>query len=96
MFTRRPSLQAREPRERIWLTDPEVPSRACCCPARPAVKIVMPPLPGRDRPVDLWLCRHHYRVSSAVLGAFGVIAEGIASMDEPTSEAVLSSSGEGR
>jgi hypothetical protein len=27
----------------------------------------MPPAPGRDHPVDLWLCGHHYRASSAAL-----------------------------
>lgn len=91
MFTRHPSLQAREPRKRIWLTDPAVPARACCCPARPAVKIIMPPVPGRDHPVDLWLCGHHCRVSSDALDAVGVTKEDITYMDDPApaDEAVL-------
>ena len=47
--------------------DPEIPSRACCCPGWPVVKVIMPPAPGRIRPVDLWLCGHHYRASHAAL-----------------------------
>ncbi len=47
--------------------DPGVPSKACCCPARPVVKVIMPPAPGRPHPVDLWLCGHHYRASRAAL-----------------------------
>jgi hypothetical protein len=47
--------------------DPGVPSRSCCCPARPVVKIVMPPADDRNHPVDLWLCGHHYRASRAAL-----------------------------
>lgn len=45
--------------------------RACCCPARPVVVAVMPPVPGRDHPTDLLLCAHHYRASWAALGAVG-------------------------
>ena len=29
----------------------------------------MPPAAGRPYPVDLWLCRHHYRSSWAALDA---------------------------
>ena len=45
--------------------------RACCCPARPVVTVVMPPAPGRPHPVDLLLCGHHFRVSQAALTAAG-------------------------
>jgi len=45
--------------------------RACCCPARPVVTVVMPPVPGRPRPVDLLLCGHHYHASRAALHAAG-------------------------
>ena len=45
-------------------------SRACCCPARPVVRVVMPPTASR-RGVDLLLCGHHYRVSSQALAAAG-------------------------
>jgi len=42
-------------------------SRACCCPAWPAVQVIMPATPGRPRPTDLLLCGHHYRVSRRAL-----------------------------
>lgn len=45
--------------------------RACCCPARPVVIVVMPSAPGRPRRVGLLLCGHHYRASQAVLRAVG-------------------------
>jgi hypothetical protein len=44
-------------------------SRACCCPARPVVMVIMPAAPGRDHPTDLLLCAHHYRVSCVALMA---------------------------
>jgi hypothetical protein len=47
--------------------------RACCCPARPAVTVVMPPVPDRPHPVDLLLCGHHYRASRAALHAAGAV-----------------------
>ena len=30
---------------KIWVSDvnPAIPSRACCCPARPVVRVIMPP-----------------------------------------------------
>ena len=46
--------------------------RACCCPARPVVTVVMPSAPGRPHPVDLLLCGHHYRVCRAAVAAAGV------------------------
>jgi len=48
-----------------------VEDRACCCPARPVVTVIMPPAPGRPHPVDLLLCGHHFRVSQAALTAAG-------------------------
>jgi hypothetical protein len=42
---------------------------ACCCPARPAVRVIMPPCPARPHPTELLLCGHHYRVSRAALKA---------------------------
>jgi len=45
--------------------------RACCCPARPAVIVIMPPGPGRPYPTDLLLCGHHYRASRQALAAAG-------------------------
>jgi hypothetical protein len=45
--------------------------RACCCPARPVVTVVIPAGRGRPHPVDLLLCGHHYRVNRAALRAAG-------------------------
>jgi hypothetical protein len=45
--------------------------RACCCPARPVVTVIMPSASGRPHPVDLLLCGHHFRVSQAALAAAG-------------------------
>ena len=43
--------------------------RACCCPAQPVVRVIMPPTPHREHSVDLLLCGHHYRVSRRALAA---------------------------
>ena len=48
--------------------------RACCCPARPAVRVVMPPCPARPHTTELLLCGHHYRISRAALAAAKAIA----------------------
>ncbi len=48
--------------------------RACCCPARPMVTVMMPPAASRPYPIDLLLCGHHYRVSQAALRAAGATA----------------------
>jgi hypothetical protein len=45
--------------------------RACCCPAQPVVRAIMPPTPRRAHPVDLLLCGHHYRTSRHALIAAG-------------------------
>ena len=51
---------------------PLPPDRACCCPARPVVRVTMPPTASRPHSVDdLLLCGHHYRVSSQALAAAG-------------------------
>ena len=43
--------------------------RACCCTARAAVQITMPPTAARPHETDLLLCGHHYRVSRPALEA---------------------------
>ena len=48
-----------------------VSERACCCPARPQVRVVMPVTPTRPEPVDLLLCGHHCRAGQAALRAAG-------------------------
>jgi hypothetical protein len=49
------------------------PDRACCCPARPLVKIIMPATVTRPT-VDLWLCGHHWRASRTALSGTGAVA----------------------
>ena len=61
-----PGNEASMPADMVDLAD-----RACCCPARPVVIVIMPPAPGRPNPVDLLLCGHHFRVSQAALTAAG-------------------------
>jgi hypothetical protein len=49
---------------------------ACCCPARPVVRVIMPQGPSRPHSTDLLLCAHHYRVSRAALAtARAVVGE---------------------
>jgi hypothetical protein len=48
-----------------------IPGRACCCPAKAAVKVIMPPEHGRPGETDLLLCGHHYLVSRRALAAAG-------------------------
>ena len=46
---------------------------ACCCPARPAVRIIMPPTSSRPHSTELLLCGHHYRISRAALTAANAV-----------------------
>jgi len=55
-----------------------VAQQSCCCPARPQVKVIMPPTATRPHPVDLWLCGHHYRASRAALAAAGATVVDVA------------------
>jgi len=66
--------------EQIRFAGPSVPSRSCCCLARPAVKVIMPPTADRMHPVDLWLCGHHYRASLAALVKAGARVEDLTVM----------------
>ena len=52
---------------------PDLGDRACCCPARPVVRVLIPPAPVRPHSVDLLLCGHHYRASRAALAAAGAV-----------------------
>ena len=61
--------------EDVRFTDPAVPSNSCCCLARPAVKVLMPPTAARPHQVDLWLCGHHYHASAAALARAGAVIE---------------------
>jgi hypothetical protein len=54
------------------LLEPVGPNeQSCCCTSRPAVRAVLPATPERDHPVDILLCGHHYRRSSARLADAG-------------------------
>lgn len=75
MFKRDPQPEAVPPLDDFRFTDPSIPARSCCCPARPMVKVMMPPTPSRAHAVDLWLCGHHYRVSVPALAAAGASVE---------------------
>jgi hypothetical protein len=43
--------------------------RACCCPAKAKVRVIMPPTAARPHQTDLLLCGHHYRASRQALAA---------------------------
>jgi hypothetical protein len=55
----------------LWEESPRSGDTACCCPAYPVVRAVMPPTPERPHSTDLLLCGHHYRVSREALAAAG-------------------------
>jgi len=57
---------------------------ACCCPAWPAVRVVMPATASRPHETDLLLCAHHYRVSRQVLDAAGAVVVELPGHDEDT------------
>jgi len=46
----------------------------------------MPPAAGRIRPVDLWLCGHHYRASQAALLLAGARVEELTAPPAPDIE----------
>jgi hypothetical protein len=56
--------------------------QACCCPARPAVRVVMPPGTPGPRSTELLLCGHHYRVSRAALADARAVVSVLPGMPE--------------
>jgi hypothetical protein len=56
-----------------WSGPHALGDRACCCPARPVVRVLIPTAPARPHSVDLLLCGHHYRASAAALAAAGAV-----------------------
>lgn len=80
MFRRNPRAVEAPLLEERRFTDPSVPWRSCCCPARPAFKVIMPPTADRIHTVDLWLCGHHYRASHSALLKAGARVEDLAVM----------------
>ncbi|HEX6453552.1 MAG TPA: hypothetical protein VF060_29315 [Trebonia sp.] len=68
------TLFARTPRntaESRPLSETALLSRSCCCPSRPVVQVIMPPVPDRPHETDLLLCEHHFRFSRQALAAVG-------------------------
>lgn len=63
--------------------------RACCCPAQPVVRVVMPPTPRRRHSIDLLLCGHHYRVSRPALAAAGARIENLPGKADAAGAALL-------
>lgn len=56
-----------------WAGPPPLAKRSCCCPAKPVVRVLMPPTPARQHSVDLLLCGHHYCTSQKALAAVGAV-----------------------
>ena len=48
--------------------------KACCCPSRPMVRVLMSATESRSSRVDLLLCGHHFRLSQWSLAAAGAVA----------------------
>lgn len=47
---------------------------ACCCPAHPVVRVLMPAVQNRPYRVELLFCGHHFRRSQWELAVAGAIA----------------------
>jgi hypothetical protein len=65
--------------------------RACCCPAQPVVRVIMPTPSRRRHSVDLLLCGHHYRVSRPALAAARARIEYLPGKAEAAEAALLGS-----
>ena len=63
--------------------------RACCCPGRPVVRVIMPASATRPEPVDLLLCGHHYRVSQPAIAAAGAAVEALPGRSADADAALL-------
>lgn len=69
-----------------WSGPPPLADRGCCCPARPVVRVLIPPGSARPHSVDLLLCGHHYLASrTALAGARAVAIDETGSVLEPAS-----------
>ena len=75
-----PSSVRNDAHPACWLPDDAIPDReapadlACCCPAKAAVRVIMPPTQARPHETGLLLCGHHYRASrTALVAAHAVV-----------------------
>ena len=75
MDTSFPRQPGKDPSDYGQRPDQRVTSPACCCPAMPVVRVVMPPTAARPHPTDLLLCSHHYRVSRQRLAALNATVQ---------------------
>lgn len=75
-FPRREGEPARKAADdqTVWFGPPGLADRSCCCPARPVVRVLIPPSSVRPHFVDLFLCRHHYLASRGALAAANAVA----------------------
>lgn len=48
--------------------------RSCCCPAQAFVRVLVPLGGARAKPIDLYLCAHHFRAGRAALTRTGAVA----------------------
>jgi hypothetical protein len=69
-----PSAQNASPASQLPASDAVAPGtspagadRACCCPAKAVVEVIMPATEARPCEMDLLLCGHHYRASRRAL-----------------------------
>lgn len=67
------SFPALEGRVRDWSAEMSAADRACCCPARPVVAVVLPLSEERPDPIELLLCGHHYRAAREGLAEIGAL-----------------------
>jgi hypothetical protein len=58
--------------------------RACCCPAKAVVQVVLPPTATRPDATDLMLCGHHYRASRRELTAAHAVVRELPGMPRDT------------
>jgi hypothetical protein len=70
----------------VWRED-----RACCCPAQPLVRVIMPPTPERPYSVDLLLCGHHYRISRQAVAVAQARVENLPGKGDAAAAALLES-----
>jgi hypothetical protein len=87
-----PESGSQAPDELLTNAPPRYEDRACCCPAQPVVRVIMPPTPQRRHSVDLLLCGHHYRVSRQALTAAEARIENLLGMADAAAAALLPSS----
>jgi hypothetical protein len=52
----------------------EMNDSACCCPAHPVVRVLMPAVQNRPYRVELLFCGHHFRRFQWELAVAGAIA----------------------